>query len=62
MLRLNMQACQERELELTNELTVLGVELTRVRAVASRATAREMAGGTKDDGVVPITMHLEEVS
>ena len=40
---------------------MLGAELARVRAVAARATSREVAGGTKDEGVVPVGMHLDEV-
>ncbi len=56
-----MQVSREREQQVSNELALLNDELTRVRAVAARATAREMAGGGKDEGVVPITMHMEEV-
>ncbi len=56
------QASQEREAELADELALLNDELTRVRAVAARATVREIAGGAKDEGVVPIKMHLEEVT
>ena len=39
---------------------MLGAELARVRAVAARATSREIAGGCKDEGVVPVAMHLDE--
>ena len=39
---------------------MLGEELTRVGAVAARATTREIASGSKDEGVVPVAMHLEE--
>lgn len=39
---------------------MLGEELTRVGAVAARATTREIAGGSKDEGVIPVAMHLEE--
>ncbi|BDA42075.1 probable microtubule-associated protein [Coccomyxa sp. Obi] len=56
-----LKASQEREAELADELALLNDELTRVRAVAARATVREIAGGAKDEGVVPIKMHLEEV-
>ena len=56
------KASQEREAELADELALLNDELTRVRAVAARATVREVAGGAKDEGVVPIKMHLEEVT
>ena len=42
-------------------MAVLGAELARVRQVAGRATAREIANGSKDEGIVPMTMHLEEV-
>ena len=56
------KALQEREAELADELALLNDELTRVRAVAARATVREIAGGAKDEGVVPIKMHLEEVT
>ena len=55
------QASQEREAQLADELAVLGAELARVRQVAGRATAREIANGSKDEGIVPMTMHLEEV-
>lgn len=40
---------------------MLGEELTRVGAVAARATSREIAGGSKDEGVVPVGMHMEDV-
>ncbi len=57
-----LQASEERGAELADELALLNDELTRVRAVAARATVREIAGGGKDDGVVPVKMHLEEAS
>ena len=41
---------------------VLTDELTRTSAVAARAAAREVVNGSKDEGVVPVTLHLEEVS
>ena len=56
-----MQATQEREAQLAAELAVLSAELVRVRHVAGRATAREIANGSKDEGIVPMKMHLEEV-
>lgn len=56
-----MQAADERGAALAEEAGVLGGELTRVRAVAARATVREIAGGSKDGGVVPAHRHLEEV-
>ena len=56
------QATQEREAQLADELAVLSGELARTRAVAARATAREVGNGTKDEGIVPMTMHLEEVT
>lgn len=56
-----VQATQEREAQLANELAVLSAELVRVRHVAGRATAREIANGSKDEGIVPMKMHLEEV-
>ena len=40
---------------------MLGAELVRVRHVAGRATAREIGNGSKDEGIVPMKMHLEEV-
>jgi hypothetical protein len=40
---------------------VLTDELTRTSAVAARAAAREVVNGSKDEGVVPVTLHLEEV-
>ena len=55
------QAAEGRCGEQEEELAVLGAELARVRAVAARATNREVAGGTKDEGVVPVGMHLDEV-
>ena len=55
------QASEERGAALAEELAVLNAELTRVRAVAARATTREIAGGCKDEGVVPVAMHLDEV-
>lgn len=57
-----MQASQEREAKLANELAVLNTELARIRPVAARATSREIGNGFKDEGIVPMTMHLEEVS
>ncbi len=54
------QAAEERGAALAAEVGVLGEELMRVGAVAARATTREIAGGSKDDGVVPVAMHLEE--
>ena len=56
------QAAQEREAQLADELAVLSGELARTRAVAARATAREVGNGTKDEGIVPMTMHLEDVT
>ncbi len=52
---------QEREAQLTTELALLNAELSRIRPVAARATTREIGNGTKDEGIVPMTMHLEEV-
>ena len=40
---------------------VLNDELNRVGAVAARAAAREVVNGSKDEGIVPVTQHLEEV-
>ena len=57
----HVQATQEREAQLADELAVLSAELVRVRHVAGRATAREIANGSKDEGIVPMKMHLEEV-
>lgn len=54
------QAAEERGASLAAEAAVLGDELTRVGTVAARATTREMAGGCKDEGVVPVAMHMEE--
>ena len=54
------QAAEERGAALAAEAAVLGEELTRVGTVAARATTREMAGGCKDEGVVPVAMHVEE--
>ena len=47
---------QERELKVTRD------ELIRTGAVAQRVAASETRGGSKDEGVVPVAMHLEEVS
>ena len=55
------QASQEREAQLVGELAVLSTELARIRPVAARATVREIGNGSKDEGIVPMTMHLEEV-
>ena len=44
------------------EAVVLTDELTRTSAVAARAAAREVVNGSKDEGVVPVALHLEEVS
>ena len=54
------QASQEREAQLASELAVLGAELARIRPVAARATAREIGSGSKDEGIIPMAMHLEE--
>ena len=56
-----LQASQERCRELETEAVVLTDELTRTSAVAARAAAREVVNGSKDEGVVPVTLHLEEV-
>ena len=56
-----LQACLERCAELESEAVVLSDELTRTSAVAARAAAREVVNGSKDEGVVPVTLHLEEV-
>ena len=56
-----MQAVQERCTELETEAVLLSDELTRTSAVAGRAAAREVVNGSKDEGVVPVTLHLEEV-
>ncbi len=56
-----LQATQERCRELETEAVVLTDELTRTSAVAARAAAREVVNGSKDEGVVPVTLHLEEV-
>lgn len=57
-----MQANVDRCQELETETAVLTDELNRVGAVAARAAAREVVNGSKDEGVVPVTLHLEEVS
>ena len=57
----SMQAVQERCTELETEAAVLTDELTRTSAVAARAAAREVVNGSKDEGVVPVTVHIEEV-
>lgn len=56
-----LQATQERCRELETEAVVLTDELTRTSAVAARAAAREVVSGSKDEGMVPVTLHLEEV-
>ncbi|KAK9846430.1 hypothetical protein WJX81_003622 [Elliptochloris bilobata] len=56
-----LKAAEERGAALAAEVAVLSDELTRVGAVAARATTREIAGGSKDEGVVPVAMHMEEV-
>lgn len=56
-----MQATQERCAELETEAVVLSDELTRTSAVAARAAGREVVSGSKDEGVVPVALHLEEV-
>lgn len=55
---MSAQATQERCRQLETEAVVLTDELTRTSAVA----AREVVNGSKDEGVVPVTLHLEEVS
>ena len=57
-----LQASQERCQELETEAAVLSDELARVAAVAARAAAREVVNGSKDEGVVPVSQHLEEVA
>lgn len=56
-----MQAVQDRCTELEKEAVVLTDELTRTSAVAARAAAREVMNGSKDDGIMPVTLHIEEV-
>ena len=56
-----MQAVQERCAELETESAVLSEELTRTSAVAARAAGREVVNGSKDEGVVPVALHIEEV-
>ena len=58
---LSVQVTQERCAELETEAVVLNDELTRTSAVAARAVAREVVNGSKDEGVVPVALHLEEV-
>lgn len=57
----DFKASQERCKELETEAVVLTDELTRTSAVAARAAAREVVNGSKDEGVVPVALHLEEV-
>ena len=40
---------------------MLREELSRVSVVAARATNREISGGIKEAGVIPIPLYLEEV-
>lgn len=58
---MSAQATQETCRQLETEAVVLTDELTRTSAVAARAAAREVVNGSKDEGVVPVTLHLEEV-
>lgn len=57
-LQVKVERCQELE----TETAVLADELNRVGAVAARAAAREVVNGSKDEGIVPVSLHLEEVS
>lgn len=57
-----LQASQEEGQRLQQEVSTLQEELTRVRTVASRATSREVAGGSKEAGVIPVPVYLEEVT
>ncbi|GAB4821202.1 hypothetical protein N2152v2_008248 [Parachlorella kessleri] len=43
------------------EVSCLRDELARVSAVASRVARAELRGGGKDEGTIPVLMHLEEV-
>lgn len=56
-----LKTAQERCAELETEAVVLSDELTRTSAVAARAAGREVLNGSKDEGVVPVTLHIEEV-
>ena len=56
-----MQASQRSAKDVASELELRESELTRVAAVASRASVRE-ANSIKDEGMVPFALHKEEVS
>ena len=56
-----MQVSREAEAELADELILQRDELTRVSKVAARATTREIRGGIKDAGTMPVPQYLEEV-
>ena len=55
------QASEERAAKLATELATVRDELARVSAVAARATVREVGSGSKNEGIIPIVRHLEEV-
>ena len=55
------QASQRSAKDLASELELRESELTRVAAVASRASVRE-ANSIKGEGMVPFALHKEEVS
>lgn len=57
----DLKATESRCRDLENEVSVLLDELARASAVASRAVNRDLKAGAHDDGVVPATMHFEEV-
>lgn len=56
----DLKAAEDQCWELQQEITILNEQLTRTGAVAARAAGREVQGGYKDEGVVPVAMHLEE--
>ncbi|KAK9798216.1 hypothetical protein WJX73_007655 [Symbiochloris irregularis] len=57
----DLKVSREAEAQLMEELLVQRDELTRVSKVAARATSREIRGGIKDAGTIPVPQYLEEV-
>ncbi|KAK9819661.1 hypothetical protein WJX72_000877 [[Myrmecia] bisecta] len=56
-----LQASEATVAELREEVGLLSDQLARTSAVAARVASSEVRNGAKDVGVVPVTMHLEEV-
>ncbi|GLI63933.1 hypothetical protein VaNZ11_007074, partial [Volvox africanus] len=56
-----LKASENRCTALEAEVGILTAQLARIQAVANRVAVSEVKAGCKDEGVVHVTRHLEEV-